>query len=324
MAQLNKISEIVSPTGLGAMALATVMEKSEVLKFIDNFNAFELGPTQYQFHPADGSVDIQTRAHGEIYNAKLITTDSPTTGNQKFTGFKFIIDQSNIADIKKGLEPAEWWKNKFKRLVRSFGKGYDNVALNGTGLADAFLGLSTLMNGTDNLPGHSITGVIDAAADIAGKTYLDLKTDNSLYEYFLEVLDEAIGEVENPLGIMMNRNMLAMLTKIAYNTRNINTTLDAFNRKVTTYNDIPIFTFDPTIITNAETDSADAASTCTSIYIASPGEQNFSFVTNSGFEYSEPEEGKLIVGEAFQGEIRGAWKIEEKNSIRRLKNIKIR
>lgn len=323
MSKLNQISKIDSPSGLGAMALATIMEKSEMLKFFDNFNAFEVDSTLFEFHPTDGTLDVQTRGAGGTYNSKLITMDTPTTANQKFTGFDFTIDRSMLADIERGLKTADAWKSKFKKLIRSFGKGYDNTTLNGTGVADAFLGLSIMMNGTDNLPGHTITGVIDASADIANSTVLDLKTDTTLYDFFLEVLDEAIAEVANPLGLVMNRNMQAALTKIAYTKRNINVTLDAFNRRLTSYNDIPIFAFDPTIITNAETDSAGDPSTCTSIYIASPGEQNFSFVTNSGLEYSEPE-GDFVHGSKFRGEIRGALKIEERDSIRRLKNIKIR
>lgn len=322
----NAISQVESFSGLGVTALAEVMARSKVLQFFDNFNAFELGATVYDFMPNGEAIDIQSRAAGETYDSKLLTYGVSVDGAQRFTGFSFTIDKSMLADVKNGLKPADWYKKEVKAMIRKFGSGYDAVVWKGTGVAPSFLGLEVILDGTTAIPGYAgFTACINAASEVSGAKVLDLVTNTTLYEHFFDRLDDAISEVENPTALVMNRRMQQKMTHMAHYLRTMGETLDKFNQKMMTYSNIPIFVLDDNAIGLAEADSDGTASTCTSIYIASPGEENFSFVTNSGLEYSESDSANEFVhGSTFIGEIRGGIKIQNKNAIRRFMHIKIK
>jgi hypothetical protein len=93
----------------------------------------------------------------------------------------------------------------------------------------------------------------------------------------LTKLDEAIDAVENPTHILMNKTMRRRLTAAARNTSvggYITYTMDAFGRKITMYNDIPILIAfkDETnaeIMPFTEAAPGGGSNVCTSLYILS-------------------------------------------------------
>lgn len=320
----NAISKVDSVTGLGVTALAEVMARSKVLQFFDNFNAFELDATAWNFMPNGDAIDVQTRAAGGMYDSKLLTFGAKIDGVQRFTGFSFTIDRSQLADVEHNLQSKDWYIKEVKAMIRKFGNGYDAVVMKGTGVAPSFLGLEIILDGTTSLPGYpGVTACVDAASEISGAHVIDLVTNATLFEHFFDRLDDAISEVENPTSLVMNRRMQQKMTHMANNLRVMNETLDKFNQKMMTYGGLPIFILDENAIGFTETDNEGTASTCTSIYITAAGEENFSFVTNSGLEYSESD-ADFVHGSTLMGEIRGGIKIQNKKAIRRLMHIKIK
>lgn len=107
----------------------------------------------------------------------------------------------------------------------------------------------------------------------------------------LTKLDELIDLVDNPTHLLMNKTMRRRLTQAARNTSVggfINYTVDAFGRKITTYNDLPI------LIVDKDNDYADilafneaassGAATATSIYCVSFSEEGVSGIQNGGID----------------------------------------
>lgn len=317
---MAQISNIESTSGMGSEALALILQNSPVMAMLETANAFELDTDAFEFYTPDDSLTLQSRAKGEAYDAEFKQMGSRQSASQKYNGFKFVIDASDIADMKLG-KTADYWKKDLQRMIKTFATAYDVNAFQGAGTGSAFKGLSTILNGSTNMPGYGVTGVIDAASGISGTpNSLDL-TSSSNWMYFLEKIDAWIAEVQNPTALIMNLSMRSRLISICHEKRNITTTLDAFNQPLTNYNGIPIYVMKDETILKTEADNAAAAVT-TSIYVASPGEMNFSFVTNSGLEWREPD-AEPQEGSIYKGEIRGAWKIEDKNAVRRIRNIKI-
>jgi len=287
---------------------------------LENANAFELDTDAFDYYTPDDALTLQSRAKGEAYDAEFKQMGSRQSNSQKYNGFKFVIDASDIADMKLG-KTAEYWKKDLQRMIKTFAAAYDINTFQGSGVDSAFKGLANILNGTTNMPGYNLTGVIDAAYGISGSpNSLDL-TNSSNWAYFLEKIDSWLAEVNNPTALIMNQSMRSRLLTIAHNQRNITTTLDMFNQPIVNYNGIPIYVMKDETITKTEADNAAAAVT-TSIYAAAPGEMNFSFVSNSGLEWKEPD-AEPQEGSIYKGEIRGAWKIEDKYAVRRIRNLKI-
>lgn len=110
----------------------------------------------------------------------------------------------------------------------------------------------------------------------------------------LSKLDELIDAVDNPTHLIMNRTMRRRLSAAARSTSvggYITYGLDAFGRKVTMYNDLPILIVDQdntgTEILQFNEAAASGSATASSIYCVSFGSAMLTGIQNGGIEVSD-------------------------------------
>lgn len=121
----------------------------------------------------------------------------------------------------------------------------------------------------------------------------------------LAKLDEAIDQTLNPTHLLMNKAMVRRLTTAArtYTVGGFITyDVDAFGRRITRYNDLPILTVDldntGTAILPFEEAATSGTSTATSIYVLSMGEDGLMGLQNGGI--SVRDMGELQTAPVFR------------------------
>jgi hypothetical protein len=70
-------------------------------------------------------------------------------------------------------------------------------------------------------------------------------------------------------------------------------------------------------------DTATPLETTSSIYVLSPGENNFSLITNSGLQWHDYDSQENKESGREKWEIRANWRIENPKSVLRVRNIKV-
>lgn len=111
----------------------------------------------------------------------------------------------------------------------------------------------------------------------------------------LEKLDEAIDAVDEPTHLIMSKAMKRKLTKAARDQDVggfISYTVDAFGRKITQYNDLPILIADyddegARVLDFNEVGSTGSTATATSIYVVSIGEGKLIGLQNGTMEVED-------------------------------------
>ena len=121
----------------------------------------------------------------------------------------------------------------------------------------------------------------------------------------LAKLDEAIDQTLNPTHLLMNKAMVRRLSTAARATAvggYVTYTLDAFGRRVTRYNDLPIITIDldheQTAILGFTEAAASGTATATSIYVLSMGSDGVLGLQNGGIDVRDL--GELQTAPAFR------------------------
>jgi hypothetical protein len=107
-------------------------------------------------------------------------------------------------------------------------------------------------------------------------------------------LDEAIDAVESPTHLIMTKTMRRIITAAARNYTvggYITYSVDAFGRKVTQYNDLPILIIDKdetnTNIMSFDEAAASGSSVCQSIYVISTSADGVLMLQNGGMRVSD-------------------------------------
>lgn len=128
---------------------------------------------------------------------------------------------------------------------------------------------------------------------ITGAQKIAAGTTNGGDPLSMQVLDQAIDQTLNPTHLLMSKSMRRRLTQAARSTSvggYITTTLDAFGRRVVSYNDLPILVVD---LDNTSTailgftevsNHASAGATATSIYVLSMGDGAIQGIQNGGVD----------------------------------------
>ena len=264
-----------------------MLEESPELRYLEQNSAFELDATNYDFLPTPAGVgSIQTRAPGGNYTASVASPNSRQTGNLYLHGDCVDVDRTYKADAERGLRDIPMWLTKeLRSRIKKFAVDYARLLWQGTGNAGEFKGLRTILNGT-NLPGYSVNCLDNAANWIAGSAKsLDLSVEANI-DPFIEGLQLALALVNNPTGILMSPAMFARMSTIARKKQMYGEMTDNFGKQISTFDGVPMIKALATTITNDEPDdTATPLTVTTSLYVASPGEQKLSVLTNSGFEW---------------------------------------
>jgi hypothetical protein len=327
MAQLSGLSKINSPSGRGNLALGYLLQESPFLAYLESQSAFEEGSTSFRYNVlADIAAAAAARAIGGSWTTSDKTPPSDQTGSLRIHGGSIDIDRSHMADAENGVLNIDKWLEKLGvKQMRSFAQGYEGKLFNSDGSSNSIYGLTTILDGTTDIPGFTgVKGVANAAEYTAATDdSMDL-TNSTAQGEFIEMMELLLAQVSNPTAIVVNPSLAARISTIARVKHIIGESRDLFGRPISTYAGIPIVKVLATSILNTEEDdNATPLTNTTSLYIMSPGEMRTSLVTNSGLEWNDygTLEGKESYREKW--EIRASWKIEESNSILRVRNLKV-
>jgi hypothetical protein len=324
MARIGQLSNLRG-SQRGAAALAKMLLVSPVLRYLDQSSGWEEDATNFLYKVKEGSLTVQARAIGGAFTSSTLTPVNNQTGSLFMHGLQIDIDQSHLADDARGLNNlAGWIDNELPEEVDSFTRLYEALLFNGSGSGSPaqIKGLKTILDGTTNMTGFSITGVINGKDAAASGDSIDL-TDAANYDRFVEKLVLWISDVENPTGLLMSPRMRAKMTTIAKKQGILGQSIDQFGKPVATFNDVPmIATLATTILHTEPDDNATPVANTTSLYIMAPAEKNISLVTNSGLDFEDYEKLEAKQSGRVKGEIRAAWKIQKRNAVRRVRNIK--
>jgi len=333
MANLAQLSSSNNPQK-GTAALGILLQNSPFLRFLNATSGFELVPTDFDFRAVGGTSSAPARAEGGAYTTEDIVPAAKTTGALTMHGDGVDVDVTRLADAANGLMSMNTWliKAAQQKLI-AFAKAYESLLFNGDGTSNKIKGLAHILDGTA-LPGFSgvtrLWNAADYSVDSTPKS-MDLTVSGTNYDKnlkrLIELLTLCLGEVTDAQGIIVNPSLHSRLTTIAGDramAANVTQVLDTFGRPVTMFNGIPLIQILPDTIVNTEDDdTATPVAETTSLYILSPGELKCSLVTNSGLQYWAYDALQAKESGREKWEIRAAWKIEDKYSVARIRNIKL-
>lgn len=333
MATLRSLSRTHgSQRGLGMIDI--IETNSPLMRAMSAMNAWEEGGTTSQHRENIAASSIAGRAIGSSWTPSAMSPASEITTTLKIEGAGVTLDVTYIADAEINANGLQAWLDKqIKEEGIKFAKSAEIDLMLSTGASNKYVGMTSVLDGTNVFPlTSSDTRVINAASYdyAASQKSFGLNVDNTNYtankELFLELMAYADSLVDEGNGkiMLLNAAMLYRMNAIAQQNRILGEDRTKFGQLVRTFNGIPMIPLTAgAILSTEDDDTATPLEVSTSIYLISPGEMRTSIVTNSGLEYWEDP--KLQAGESGQDkwEIRAAWKIQDPNSIVRIRNIKL-
>lgn len=325
--QLQGVSNINSPSGRGLAAMGHLLEKSPLFRMLDEFSAWEIDATSFQWPPFPADLmTLEARAVGGHYTPQAYSPNAVQTSSLAIHGAATEVDVTYKADARLGLRDKDkWFTNNLLNIIKQFAVSWEYLFFQGSGQTNNMKGLKTILDGSTSLPGYTgITGVLNAQTVTGGATKsCDISSSTNWYA-FIEYLKQCLGEVENPNALIMNRQMASRLWTIGQDKYIERGSKDQFGNSIDKFDGVPIYSMLDTSILNSEPDDTSSPNNVTtSIYIASWGEQNLSVVTNSGFEYQDWDWQEADEKNLEKMEIRAAIKIQNQKAIRRIRNIKL-
>lgn len=299
-----------------------VIMESELLRTLNNFS---LGATTDQYRPSTGSQTLAARALAGEYTAEDLSQANLQSAQLKMHGFILDYDESHEADheLGIGIDIDRWLADELMLRSIDTADALEELIIAGDGLTNNFAGLSTILDGSTNIPGLSITGVIDASE--GGATSFDL-SDETNFDKFLEMFEKWTAELKGGTDIIiMNRSFGARMTTIARKFHRYSWTVDQFGRRIEQIDGIPIVRVEDSVITNTEDDNAGTPNTdTTSMYLAKNRVGYWDIKSNSGlatWDIGELPTEKM--SRRWKFEMRGRNQIRHKFSIRRVRNVKL-
>lgn len=336
----------------GAACVAHALQHSKLLNVLNSLNAFELTENKWRFTPIKPQTQkLLSRKIGTDYKAtdghSLINgSDAPldlytiddVTGTLYIHGHYIDVDASIIADAShSGVSMTDWMTKQLKAEFKKFYNLYDPVLLNGNGTSE-LKGLRNILKWGDKAATDygTIEGfreatynrVMNAAnysTDATPKKFdFSIKSAgiDKQQRAFIEMMDNAISDVENPNVIFMHKKTKARIWSGLKTSNNFAIDENTFGVPISTYNKIPIIELNDNIMPiNEPDDTATPLTDTTSIYVLSLGEQNLSLATNSGVEYNEHSNLEAKEAGREKWEIRAGWKCENPYAIKVIRNI---
>lgn len=326
MATLVQLSagNIRSESGRGNNALASLLADSPFLNFLERTSGWELDGTTFTWVPTTASSDAPARAIGASFTENARTYPNAQTGSQSIHGDAVKTDITYLRDANAGLANRNVQLEKdVARRLKTFAASYEALLFNGSGSSNIITGLENILNGTDNLPGYSVTRVKNAKDVAASGDSLSI-ADSAGQKKFLELLRTQLADVNNPTGIILNRSLWARVETAAYDRGLTAPGVNEFGQAITRFSGVELVVVnDSTILLNEPDDNSTPVTNTTSCYIMSPGEMRLSIVSNSGLAYMDWDHQDNAENGKETWEIGGAWKIEVPESILRIRNIKL-
>lgn len=307
----------------GQRFMTALLDEGPLFRMMNNF---DLEATNYQYRPAAGTQTLSARALTGSYSPSNLTQAALQAVAHKIHGFILDYDESHEKDheLGIGIDIDRWLDRELARRGKAVYRAIEELFFKGDGASNNFKGLRAFLNGTDNIPGFSTTGVVNAKT-LTGATgdSLNLGTKAS-WPLFKEALEEQLQDVDADV-IIANRTLGARITTIAKESKIYHWEKDEFGRKVDFYDGIPIMRVLNTSIPLDEPDDAGSpAEETTSVYLAKNSESEWGCASNSGLAYwdaGELKETKMSRTAKF--EFRGSLFFHDDKAVRRIRNIKV-
>lgn len=326
MAFLKPISKLDGSARANAF-IGDVLSNSPMLNLLDAKSAFEVDTLDYSWQPVAGTASFAARAEGATFSGATATPAAKQTGTMAIYQGGVDVDEARLFDENV----TGWFDKQWKANVIATSKAFDVAAFNGDGQTNALSGLKAISELT-NLPGFIGNRLVDAAnySGLTTPKLFDMSLTLSASDFeaqsvkFLEMILNESADITGTPIMALNPKSFARMSTIASRLQIKGEDRSLFGVPVETFNNIPMIKMLDTAITLTEPDNTTTpAATTTSIYFLSLGEMLTSFLTNSGFAYKSFDflEAKQSGRESWM--MTGAWKIEDKYSFKRIRNIKV-
>jgi hypothetical protein len=326
MAKLTELSRVCSQiqeTDHGMIALNIMLQAQSFLEYLEQVGAFELGATDDSYTRYKGTTVLKGRAFNTVGDADRYVKPSDAVDAIVPMQLKAVYDKikkdiTYIKDQKLGMGDASIkYEMELAERVEQFAKELVLELLKGDGTK--FLGFLSILDGTE-VQDSGETRVYDARDALnLGSPPAALDLSNAEHqEAFLEMIEDQLDDMEGNVAMWMPRSLRIRIGTIAHKQRFLGESRTLFGKKVKTYDDVPMYKFDNTIMAMNEPDSADVGTYCGSILLLAPQPGQLAIRSNSGIQWDEEknQEGDTIMESIeFRGEIKA-------KNVKRFKRIK--
>jgi len=307
-------------TERGQRFMTALLEEGDLFRLMNNFS---LEATNYQYRPAAGTQALGARALTGSYTPADLAQAALQAVAHKIHGFILDYDESHEKDheLGIGIDIDRWYDRELSRRGKAVYRAIEELFFKGDGAGNNFKGVRAFLNGTDNIPGFSTTGVVNAKTLTgASGDSLNLGTKTN-WPLFKEVLEEQLIDLAADV-IICNRSMGARLTTIAKESKIYHWEKDDFGRKVDFYDGIPILrTLNTSIPLDEPNDNASPVANTTSLYLAKNSESEWGCASNSGLMFRDVGQLEGKESRRVKFEFRGSLNFQDDKAIRRIRNI---
>lgn len=329
MARLGELSDFGGGAETYAqMLIARMFQKSPFIKWLDSRSGFQEDATDFIWTPyPDATGAVKTRTVNNNYTIdEILNPNANQTGSLAFHGGGFKVDASIQSDVDRGLRDRDIWHDrKLRKLFDKWVVAYEALLFNGSGASGNIKGLKNIINGTDNLPGYSVTRYVNAASALPNTPdFFDL-SDNTNFNAFIEMMINVLAMVPDGTPIIMNKQFKARLTTIGARNQRVPRVDEALRNNLVDQLEVnPIIGVSKDTISNIEPDKAGTpVNQTTSMYLLDPSEENLALITNSGLFFRHWDDTDNDQSNLTWWEMRCQWLIENTDSVLRLGNIKL-
>lgn len=310
-------------TERGQRFIQAVIDHSILLQVLMNFI---MRATEHQYRPAAGGQTLEDRAVNANYSGEDLTPANLIAGMLAICGFTLDYDLTYADDDRLGIgiDQDTWYQQELDERAYETAKQIEQRIINGSGAANQILGLLGILDGSTNIPGLGVTGVIDSTtgSGLAGDSF-DL-TDSANWPLFLRLFERWQAELGMNLVVLCNRTTAGLLSSIARSQNDRDTQITEFGTSVKTIDGIPIVRLEDEAMPKTEPDNAlTPVNETTSIILASNAVGGWNIGTNSGLGFWDVGELQNDMAERIKVEMRAKNEIKTKRSVRRIRNFKV-
>lgn len=314
----------------GRAVVNNILSNSKYFQVLSVLKGFELDTTISNYIPFSYNSTLATRELGNSFSYTVTTPPNAQSITQAIAGEVVLIDKSYVRDAAiKGTAIEKWLQTELVRRSVAYGRLMDVELTKGSGTSGAIKGLKAILNGTTNIPGFSTTGVVNAAnySTISGAKHLDLRLDQTNFEKeataFREMLQKITSELDDANVLVCNNTMWSRISTIAGKLNLLSSPTNEL-LKTPSVGQLNTIVIPDLAYPNDEPDDTTptALNVTTSIYLLSVRTGALSLVTN-GFDYREADYMEMKEASEEKWEMGVAWKIENQNAVRRIRNIRV-
>lgn len=301
----------------------TLVEESQLLRVL---NTFMPKGTEFQYRPATGGQTVEDRAINGDYTGDDLDPATLIAGTLAIAGFTLDYDLTYKRDHDNGLgiDMDSWYDQELIERAVETAEAIEKRIVAGTGTANQMKGWATILDGTNNIPGLGITGVINAltGSGLTGDSF-DLSNEDN-WGKFLEQYEKWKAELGGDVIVLCNKSMKARLATIARKYNSWGQGFDQFGKPINKIDENELVKVEDSVITNTEPDdAATPVEETTSIYLITNRVGHANINTNSGLAFYDVGELQDDMAERIKFEFTGAHEIKTKRTIRRIRNIKL-